>query len=39
MAEGPHIISIAFKEAPKTMFPSGSGVGAEGPDHLMPPLV
>jgi glucose-6-phosphate 1-dehydrogenase len=34
MAEGPHIISIAFKEAPKTMFPSGSGVGAEGPDHL-----
>jgi glucose-6-phosphate 1-dehydrogenase len=34
MAEGQRIISIAFKEAPKTMFPSGSGVGSEGPDHL-----
>ncbi|HEY9415494.1 MAG TPA: glucose-6-phosphate dehydrogenase [Pseudonocardia sp.] len=34
MAEGMRIISIAFKEAPKTMFPSGSGVGSEGPDHL-----
>ena len=28
------IISIAFKEAPRTMFPSGSGVGQSGPDHL-----
>jgi glucose-6-phosphate 1-dehydrogenase len=34
MAEGLRIISIAFKEAPRTMFPSGSGVGAAGPDHL-----
>jgi glucose-6-phosphate 1-dehydrogenase len=34
MAEGLRIISIAFKEAPKSMFPPGSGVGAEGPDHL-----
>ena len=34
MAEGQRIISIAFKEAPRTMFPAGSGVGTEGPDHL-----
>ncbi|CAA9414947.1 MAG: Glucose-6-phosphate 1-dehydrogenase [uncultured Pseudonocardia sp.] len=34
MAEGMRIISIAFKEAPRTMFPSGSGVGTQGPDHL-----
>ena len=34
MAEGQRIISIAFKEAPKSMFPGGSGVGASGPDHL-----
>jgi glucose-6-phosphate 1-dehydrogenase len=34
MAEGIRIISIAFKEAPRTMFPSGSGVGTQGPDHL-----
>jgi glucose-6-phosphate 1-dehydrogenase len=34
MAEGMRIISIAFREAPRTMFPAGSGVGAEGPDHL-----
>jgi len=34
IAEGQRIISIAFKEAPKTMFPIGSGVGSEGPDHL-----
>jgi glucose-6-phosphate 1-dehydrogenase len=34
MAEGIRIISIAFKEAPRTMFPEGSGVGAQGPDHL-----
>jgi len=34
MAEGMRIISIAFKEAPKTMFPAGSGVGGQGPDHL-----
>jgi glucose-6-phosphate 1-dehydrogenase len=34
MAEGMRIISIAFKEAPRTMFPGGSGVGSQGPDHL-----
>jgi glucose-6-phosphate 1-dehydrogenase len=34
MAEGLRIISIAFKEAPRTMFPANSGVGAAGPDHL-----
>lgn len=34
MAEGMRIISIAFKEAPKSMFPAGSGVDAMGPDHL-----
>ncbi|MBE1547830.1 glucose-6-phosphate 1-dehydrogenase [Mycobacterium sp. OAS707] len=34
MAEGMRIISIAFKEAPRTMFQHGSGVGAQGPDHL-----
>ncbi len=34
MAEGARIISIAFHEPPKTMFPAGSGVGAHGPDHL-----
>jgi len=34
MAEGLRIISIAFKEAPRTMFPAGSGVGPQGPDHL-----
>ena len=31
MAEGQRIISIAFKEAPKSMFPTGSGVGTQGP--------
>lgn len=34
LAEGQRIISIAFKEAPRTMFPAGSGVGTQGPDHL-----
>jgi len=34
MAEGMRIISIAFREAPKSMFPQGSGVATEGPDHL-----
>jgi glucose-6-phosphate 1-dehydrogenase len=34
MAEGIRVISIAFKEAPRTMFPAGSGVGSQGPDHL-----
>ena len=34
MAEGARIISIAFKEPPQSMFPKGSGVGDQGPDHL-----
>ena len=34
MAEGARIISIAFKEPPRSMFPGGSGVGDHGPDHL-----
>ncbi len=34
LAEGQRIISIAFKEAPKSMFPANSGIGAQGPDHL-----
>ncbi len=34
MAQGARIISIAFKEAPRTMFPANSGVGSAGPDHL-----
>ena len=32
--KGARIISIAFREPPKSMFPAGSGVGAHGPDHL-----
>ncbi len=38
MAEGMRIISIAFKEAPRTMFPAGSGGGAAGarPPHVRP---
>ena len=34
MTEGARIISIAFREPPKSMFPAHSGVGAQGPDHL-----
>ncbi|HZA77161.1 MAG TPA: glucose-6-phosphate dehydrogenase [Acidimicrobiales bacterium] len=34
MAESARIISIAFREPPKSMFPPGSGVGGHGPDHL-----
>ena len=34
LAEGQRVISIAFREPPKSMFPAGSGVGAQGPDHL-----
>jgi glucose-6-phosphate 1-dehydrogenase len=34
MAEGQRIISIAFREPPKSMFPPGSGIGEQGPDHL-----
>ena len=34
LAEGQRIISIAFREPPKSMFPPDSGIGAHGPDHL-----
>ncbi|MDQ6642742.1 MAG: glucose-6-phosphate dehydrogenase [Actinomycetota bacterium] len=34
MAEGARIISIAFREPPRSMFPAGSGIGDHGPDHL-----
>ena len=34
MAEGARIISIAFREPPQSMFPTGSGIGESGPDHL-----
>ena len=34
MAQGARIISIAFREPPRSMFPTGSGVSAHGPDHL-----
>jgi len=34
MSQGQRIVSIAFREPPKSMFPAGSGVGAHGPDHL-----
>ena len=34
LAEGQRIISIAFKEPPRSMFPEESGVGEHGPDHL-----
>ncbi len=34
LAEGARIISIAFKEPPLSMFPEGSNVGTQGPDHL-----
>jgi glucose-6-phosphate 1-dehydrogenase len=34
LAEGQRIISIAFREPPRSMFPEGSGIGSQGPDHL-----
>ena len=34
LAEGQRIVSIAFRQPPRTMFPADSGVGAQGPDHL-----
>jgi glucose-6-phosphate 1-dehydrogenase len=34
MAEGQRIISIAFREPPKSMFPHDSGISSQGPDHL-----
>jgi glucose-6-phosphate 1-dehydrogenase len=34
MAEALRVVSIAFRQAPKSMFPVGSGLGSQGPDHL-----
>jgi glucose-6-phosphate 1-dehydrogenase len=34
MGEGARIISIAFREPPKSMFPDDSGIGKAGPDHI-----
>ncbi len=34
MGSGERIISIAFREPPKSMFPDDSGMGTQGPDHL-----
>jgi glucose-6-phosphate 1-dehydrogenase len=34
LGAGQRIISIAFREPPKSMFPAGSGIGSQGPDHL-----
>jgi glucose-6-phosphate 1-dehydrogenase len=34
LAEGQRIISIAFREPPRSMFPPGSGIASQGPDHL-----
>jgi len=34
LADSQRIISIAFREPPKSMFPADSGIGAQGPDHL-----
>ena len=34
MGGGERIISIAFREPPKSMFPDDSGMGTQGPDHL-----
>ena len=34
MAQGQRVISIAFREPPRSMFPEDSGIGQQGPDHL-----
>jgi glucose-6-phosphate 1-dehydrogenase len=34
LAEGQRIISLAFRQPPRNMFPTDSGVGKMGPDHL-----
>ena len=34
VAEGQRMISIAFREPPKSMFTAGSGVSEQGPDRL-----
>jgi glucose-6-phosphate 1-dehydrogenase len=39
MAESARVISIAFREPPRSMFPAQSGLGDHGPDHLTFDLV
>lgn len=34
LPDGSRIISIAFREPPRSMFPAGAGLDAAGPDHL-----
>jgi glucose-6-phosphate 1-dehydrogenase len=34
MAEAARVVSIAFREPPKSMFPADAGFGKAGPDHL-----
>src|SRR4051794_5328644 len=34
MAEAARIVSISFREPPKSMFPASAGLGSAGPDHL-----
>ena len=34
MAESARVVSIAFREPPKSMFPADAGFGRAGPDHL-----
>jgi glucose-6-phosphate 1-dehydrogenase len=34
MAESARVVSIAFREPPKSMFPADAGFGKAGPDHL-----
>jgi glucose-6-phosphate 1-dehydrogenase len=34
MAEAARIVSISFREPPKSMFPTSAGLGSAGPDHL-----
>jgi len=34
MAEGRRLVTIAFRDAPTKMFPSGSGVEEQDPNHL-----
>jgi glucose-6-phosphate 1-dehydrogenase len=34
MAEAARVVSIAFRQPPKSMFPGDAGFGKAGPDHL-----
>jgi glucose-6-phosphate 1-dehydrogenase len=34
LAESARVVSIAFREPPKSMFPDSAGFGTSGPDHL-----